>query len=92
MLARWIANAPLAMIHQYVPGLRKYDAIALDAGAQDRGISRTTRELAGVLAVYDILHTVEIYDPGDHVSHVGQRVEEHVLPFFSRNLSFEAGR
>ncbi|MEJ2205019.1 MAG: alpha/beta hydrolase-fold protein [Gemmatimonadota bacterium] len=44
-----------------------------------------------VLAVYDIPHTVDIYDPGDHVSHVDKRVEEHVLPFFSRHLSFEAG-
>jgi S-formylglutathione hydrolase len=91
VLARWIANAPLAMIHQYVPNLREYDGIALDSGAQDRGISGTTRELARVLAVYDIPHTVDIYDPGDHVSHVGKRVEEHVLPFFSRHLSFEAG-
>src|SRR5437588_11917947 len=28
--ARWVANAPLAMLDQYVPNLRKLHAIAID--------------------------------------------------------------
>src|ERR1700753_3303295 len=35
VLGEWAANAPLAFIPQYVPGLRRYNAIALDVGDQD---------------------------------------------------------
>ena len=87
--ARWTANAPLVTVHQHVPELRRYTAIALESGAQDRGIAPATRALSATLSEYGIEHTLEIYDPGDHISHVGERVEEHVLPFFSRTLTFD---
>ena len=35
VLAKWTANAPLAFIDQYVAGLRRYRAIAIDVGDQD---------------------------------------------------------
>ena len=89
VLARWTANAPLAMVHQYIPNLRKYDAIAMDSGAQDGGIAASTRELDRILTLYEIPHTVEIYNPGDHISHVDERVEKHVLPFFGRLGGFQ---
>ena len=38
----------------------------------DAGASR-------ILTTYGIGHTVEIYDPGDHINRVDERVEEHVL-------------
>ncbi len=88
VVARWVANAPLATIHQYVPELRALTAIAVDAGAQDGTITEATRELSRTLAWYGIDHTAEIYDPGDHISHVDERVEKHVLPFFSEHLAF----
>ncbi len=88
VVTRWVANAPLAMIHQYVPELRKLTAIGINAGAQDGFITGATRELSGILTWYDINHTAEIYDPGDHISHVDERVEQYVLPFFSKNLVF----
>lgn len=84
---RWTANAPLVTVHQHIPELRQYDAIALESGAQDRGIAGSTRALSQILTeYYGVPHTLDIYDPGDHISHVDERVEEHVLPFFSRNL------
>lgn len=86
VVASWVANAPLATVHQYVPELRSLSAIALDAGAQDRGIAETTRQFSEVLTEYGIEHFVEIYDPGDHINRVDERVEEHVLPFFTRHL------
>lgn len=89
VVARWIANAPLATIHQHVPELRRLTAIALDSGAQDGSITAATRDLSAVLTAFSIPHTSEIYDPGDHVSHVDERVERHVLPFFSKHLVFE---
>jgi S-formylglutathione hydrolase FrmB len=86
VLARWSANAPLAMVHQYIANLRKYDAIALDSGAQDGSITTATRELDRILSLYEIPHSAEIYDPGNHISHVDERVEKHVLPFFAREI------
>lgn len=88
VVARWVANAPLATIHQHVSELRRLHAIALDSGAQDGSITGATRELSRVLTWYDIDHTAEIYDPGNHISHVEERVEQHVLPFFSEHLVF----
>ena len=38
-----------------------------------------------------LAHTFETYE-GDHNNHIPQRLEEKVLPFFSRQLSFEAPR
>jgi enterochelin esterase-like enzyme len=87
--AEWAANAPLAMIHQYVPNLKKYKAIAIDAGDKDKGIAETVRTLDKILTDYGIQHEFEIYD-GDHVNRIATRLETKVLPFFAANLSFAA--
>jgi S-formylglutathione hydrolase FrmB len=87
VVARWAANAPLAMVHQYVPSLRKFKAIAMDAGDKDMGINDTVRTLDQILTNYGIQHVSEIYE-GDHVSRVAERLASKVLPFFGTNLSF----
>ena len=86
VLAKWTANAPLAFIDQYVPGLRRYRAIAIDVGDQD-GLRADAGKLHDVLDQYDIANTFEIY-AGTHTSDVAVRFQEHVMPFFSRTLSF----
>ena len=86
VLARWTANAPLAMVDQYVANLRRYTAIALDVGDQD-GLRRDTAELHRILDAYGIANTFELY-PGDHVSAVADRIQNHVLPFFGKHLVF----
>jgi len=89
VVARWAANAPLAMVHQYIRSLKKYDAIAIDAGDKDLGdIAATARTMDQILKDYGIAHDFEIYD-GDHVNRVGQRLETTVLPFFSTHLKFQ---
>lgn len=88
VVARWVANAPLATVHQHVPELRTLTAIGMDAGAQDAGIARATEELSRILTAYGITHMMEIYDPGNHINRVDERVEKFVLPFFSENLAF----
>jgi len=90
VIARWAANAPLAMVDQYVANLRQYAAIALDCGDQD-GLRRDTEELHRILDSYGIANTFELYR-GDHVSAVADRMQNHVLPFFGRNLVFEGAR
>lgn len=90
VIAKWAANAPLAMIDQYIGNLRKLHAIAMDAGDKDEPIATTVRTLDRILTSYDVPHSFAIY-PGNHVSGIAERVETKTLPFFSKNLSFEHG-
>ncbi|HLI84061.1 MAG TPA: alpha/beta hydrolase-fold protein [Bryobacteraceae bacterium] len=86
VIARWAANAPLAMIDQYIPNLRKLHAIAIDVGDKD-GLAASNRELSEILTRYDIRNSFELYE-GDHTNRIAERVGTKVLPFFSANLSF----
>jgi enterochelin esterase-like enzyme len=90
VLARWAANAPLAFVDQYVGNLRRYRAIAIDVGDQD-SLKTDTQRLHEALDKYGIANAFEIYH-GTHTSDVAFRFQDHVIPFFSRNLVFVAGR
>ena len=90
VLAKWAANAPLAFVDQYVGNLRRYRAIAIDVGDKD-GLRVDAGKLHDVLDQYAIANSFEIY-PGDHTSDVARRFQDHVLPFFDKNLTFEARR
>jgi S-formylglutathione hydrolase FrmB len=88
ILAKWAANAPLAMVDQYAYNLKSYRAIAMDAGNQDEPIAGTVRSLHEILTNYGIPHGFEIYE-GNHVNHVADRVAGKVLPFFAEHLAFD---
>jgi S-formylglutathione hydrolase FrmB len=85
VLARWAANSPLAMADQYIANLRQYRAIALDVGDLD-SLKTDTAELHRILDSYGIANSFELYG-GDHVSAVADRWQNHVMPFFGRNLA-----
>ncbi len=87
VVAEWAANAPLAMVDQYLTSLRSYAAIAFDAGDRDVGIADTVRTLDQILSGAHLAHTFEIYS-GDHVSAINERLETQVLPFFSEHLQY----
>jgi S-formylglutathione hydrolase len=87
ILAKWAANAPLAMVDQYITGLRRL-RLAIDVGARDRTITTTSKELSERLNTYAITHEFEVYD-GDHVSGVARQLETKVFPFFSKSLKFK---
>nr|WP_116809934.1 alpha/beta fold hydrolase [Steroidobacter cummioxidans] len=89
VLARWAANAPLAFIHQYIGNIRRYDAIAIDVGDQD-GLRTDTARLHDVLDTYGIANSFDIY-AGDHTNRLGDRFQNHVLPFFGKHLCSDAG-
>jgi enterochelin esterase-like enzyme len=89
VLAKWAANAPLAFIDQYIGNLRQYRAIAIDVGDQD-GLRTDTAKLHEVFDNYGTANTFEIY-PGTHTSAVADRFQNHVMPFFDKNLCFSAG-
>jgi len=90
VLAKWAANSPLVMADQYVANLRQYRAIALDVGDLD-GLRNDTAELHRILDSYGIANSFELYS-GDHVSAVADRWQNHVMPFFSRNLVSDDNR
>ncbi|MGR4864776.1 alpha/beta hydrolase [Caulobacter sp. LARHSG274] len=87
VLAKWAANAPLAFVDQYVGALRRYKAIAIDVGDRD-GLKVDAAKLHEAMDRYGVANSFEIY-PGDHTSDVARRFQDHVLPFFSKNLAFQ---
>ncbi len=89
VLAKWTANSPLAFIDQYIDNLREYHDISIDVGDQD-GLRVDTAKLHDVLDKYGIANSFEVYE-GTHTSKVADRIQNHVIPFFSQNLCFQAG-
>jgi len=88
VLAKWTANAPLAFIDQYIDNLREYRGISIDVGDQD-GLRVDTAKLHDVLDKYGITNSFEVYE-GTHTSKVADRIQNHVIPFFSQHLCFQA--
>jgi enterochelin esterase-like enzyme len=74
-------------VTQYIPNLKKYRAIALEVGTKD-GLLAANKELDQTLTRFGVTHTYEEYD-GDHTNRIFERVEMNMLPFFSKQLSFE---
>jgi S-formylglutathione hydrolase FrmB len=90
IVAKWTANAPLAMIDQYIPSLKAYQAIAMDIGTKD-GLLASNRDLDQAMTRFGVKHIYEEYD-GDHTNRRAERIEKKVLPFFSDTLSFDSTR
>ncbi|MEQ9440040.1 MAG: alpha/beta hydrolase-fold protein [Cyclobacteriaceae bacterium] len=82
------ANATLVVIDQHIAKLKQLNAIAFDVGNEDRGIATASKELDQVLTDYDIDHSFEVYE-GDHINGIAGRIQTHMLPFFSKHLTFE---
>ncbi|MDE3105226.1 MAG: alpha/beta fold hydrolase [Acidobacteriota bacterium] len=87
IVAKYAANAPLAMVDQYIGNLKQYRAIAMDVGDQD-GLKVDTGKLHDSLDSYGVPNSFSIYS-GTHTSAVADRFQNHVLPFFSQNLCFK---
>ena len=90
VIAKWAANAPLAMLPQYVTNLKKYSAVAIEVGTKDN-LLRSNKHLEEMLTSYGVVHTYEEYE-GDHTNRVFERVEKNLLPYFSKELSFGTKR
>lgn len=88
ILQKWEANRPLNSLDQYIYNIKKLKAIGFDAGDKDKGIAESIQSLDKELNKYNIKHSFEIYD-GTHTSHVADRIEYKMLPFFQGTLSFQ---
>ena len=86
VIAKWVANSPLAVADQYIDNLRQYRGIAIDVGDQD-GLRVGAGKLHTILDNYGIPNSFEIYS-GTHTSKVADRFQNHVMPFFAKNLCF----
>jgi len=86
--AKFSANRTMYIIDQYIPNLKRLNAIAMDAGSQDRGISSSTKKLHELLEAYEIPHRYESYE-GDHLNRIAERIRTKTLPFFSEHLVFD---
>jgi enterochelin esterase-like enzyme len=86
--AKFSANRILYVIDQYIYNLKKLNAIGMDAGLQDVGISGSTKKLHEILESYGIPHLYESYE-GDHLNRIAERITTRVLPFFSEHLEFQ---
>jgi len=86
IVAKWAANAILAMLDQYVPRLKTYYAIGMDIGTKD-ALLASNQDLHQALTRFGIVHVYEEYD-GGHNDKRAERVELKVLPFFSDHLAF----
>jgi S-formylglutathione hydrolase FrmB len=84
IMAKYSANAPLAFVDQCIANLKQYRAISMDVGDQD-GLRFDAIKLHTILDNYGIANSFEIYS-GTHVSDVADRFQNHVLPFFAKNL------
>ena len=82
--AKWLANAPLLMVDQYVPSLKRYRGIALDVGNADP-LRADNVNLDAALTRLRVPHVFEEYE-GDHGNRVRDRFASKVLPFFSEQL------
>jgi enterochelin esterase-like enzyme len=64
-----------------------YHAIGMEVGTKDTLLA-TNKILEQTLTRFGVKHTYEEYE-GDHTNKVFERIEKNLLPFFSKNLSFE---
>jgi S-formylglutathione hydrolase FrmB len=86
VLAKWAANAPVALVSQYIPALRSMTAIGIDTGDKDF-VNADDRAMHAELLKFGIRHDWELYE-GDHGNRVPERLEKVVFPFFARHLNF----
>ncbi|WP_126173243.1 alpha/beta hydrolase [Altericroceibacterium xinjiangense] len=83
--ARTYAASPIAMLPQYVSGLKTMKAIALDVGDKDT-LVRDDTWMHEELDRFGVPHQWEVY-AGDHVNRLTERTRTKVLPFFGKNLA-----
>ena len=71
-----------------LPRIHQLKGIYIDYGAEDEfsHIPLGARAVSAQLAISGVPHTLETYD-GNHGDHVRERIENSVLPWFSKRLT-----
>lgn len=85
VVAQWAANAPLAMLSQYVQNLKTYQALGIEIGTKD-GLITDNKKLDDLFTQYGLKHSYQEFD-GGHADKFGERVRVGLIPFFEQNLA-----
>jgi enterochelin esterase-like enzyme len=85
VVAQWAANAPLAMLSQYVQNLKTYQALGIEIGTKD-GLIGDNRKLNALFDQYGLKHDYAEFD-GGHAELFAQRVRVGLIPFMEKNLA-----
>lgn len=85
--AKWMANSLMVMLQEYATNLKKMKAINMNVGLQD-GLLQTNRDMDVALTDAGVAHHFETFE-GDHNGQVPTNFQNKVLPFFSRELTFQ---
>jgi len=86
VLAEWYANAPTAMVPQFLPALKSLDGIGMETGSKDF-VKTDVEAMHAQLLKFGIAHDWYFHD-GDHGSKVSEDLEKIVFPFFVKHLVF----
>jgi S-formylglutathione hydrolase len=70
---------------------KRLKGFGFDAGDKDQPIAANIGRLDETLKANAVPHLYEVYE-GDHLNRIAERIENRVLPFFSKNLSFAEAR
>ena len=87
VVAKWAANAPIAMLPQYVLALQSMTAIGLDTGDKDF-VRADDEAMHAELQRFHIPHDWELFE-GDHGNRFPERLEKVTFPFFAKHLAFQ---
>ncbi|MBO9574762.1 MAG: esterase [Sphingobium sp.] len=85
IVAQWAANAPLAMLSQYVQNLKTYSALGIEIGTKD-GLIVDNKKLDGLLTQYGLKHSYQEFD-GGHADKFSERVRVGLIAFMEKNLA-----
>jgi enterochelin esterase-like enzyme len=85
ILAQWYANAPNAMVAQYLPTLKSYAHIGIEIGTKD-GLIGVNQQLDAMLTKFGVKHSYATFD-GGHADKFAERVKDHMIPFFQKTLA-----
>jgi enterochelin esterase-like enzyme len=86
VIAEWYANAPVAMVPQFLPALKSLDGIGMETGSKDF-VKTDVEAMHAQLLKFGIAHDWYFHD-GDHGSKVSEDLEKIVFPFFVKHLVF----
>jgi len=82
------ADTLLTSLDGGADNLRRYYAVTVDVGTKDSSLP-ANRAMHDALVRLKVPHYYEEYE-GEHAARAAERVQTHLLPFFSRNLSAPA--
>jgi S-formylglutathione hydrolase len=88
VVSRWQGNSVLLLAKHRGLALQRLSALAIDAGDDDPWATGV-QQLSAELTRRGVSHTADMYG-GGHTDRIADRFGTHVLPFFSRHLSWVA--